>query len=256
MYKLTVITPVFNSIQFIELCLLNVIQQKCKSVEHIIMDAGSTDSTLEVIQKYAKEYPHIKWISEKDKGQSDAMNKGIKMASAEVISFLNVDDGYNPFTLNRIVDIFEANPSLEFITGNCKLFDLEGKLIYINRPQRVKHYHLFSYLEPFPINPAAYFYKKSVHEKTGLYTVENHSTMDYEFILKACTKTNIIYFNEDWGYAIYHENSKTLQDIEQNQMFVKKLETFKREYALVSFKVKLMSKLYTVIKKIKKAING
>ena len=256
MVKLSIITPVYNSIQFIEACILNVIGQKCKCLEHLIMDAGSTDGTLEIIEKYAKDYPHIKWISEKDKGQSDAMNKGIKLASAEVISFLNVDDGYNPFTLNRIVDIFEANSSLEFITGNCKLFDLEGKLIYINRPQRVKYYHLFSYQEPFPINPAAYFYKKSVHEKTGPYTVVNHSTMDYEFILKACTKTNIIYFNEDWGYAIYHENSKTLQDIEQNQMFVKKLETFKGEYEKLTFKMKFYSSLYKYYKKFKKAING
>lgn len=256
MIKLSIITPVYNSVQFIETCILNVIGQKCISLEHIILDAGSTDGTVEIIQKYANEYPHIKWISEKDKGQSDAMNKGIKMANGEVISFLNADDGYNPFTLNRIVDIFEANSSLEFITGNCKLFNLDGKLMYINRPQRVKYYHLFSYIEPFPINPAAYFYKKSIHEKTGLYTVDNHSTMDYEFILKACTKTNIIYFNEDWGYAIYHENSKTLQDIEQNQMFAKKLETYRKEYALVSTKVKLMSKLYKIIKTLKKTING
>ncbi len=256
MLKLSIITPVYNSIQFIEACILNVISQKCNCLEHIIMDAGSTDGTLEIIEKYAKEYSHIRWFSEKDKGQSDAMNKGIALAQAEVISFLNVDDGYNPYTLNRIVFLFDNNSNLEFITGNCKLVDLDGNLIYLNRPQRVKYYHLFSYLEPFPINPAAYFYKKSVHDKTGLYTVENHSTMDYEFILKAVTKSNIIYFNEDWGYAVYHENSKTLQDIEQNQMFAKKLETFKLEYEKLSFKMKFHSSLYKYYKKFKKAING
>ncbi len=251
MHKLSVITPVFNSVQFIESCILNVIAQKCPSVEHLIIDGGSTDGTLEIISKYAEKYPHIHWISEKDKGQSDAMNKGIKMAQAEVISFLNADDAYFPFTLNRIIYLFDKNPTLNFITGNCKLFDLEGNLIYINRPQRVKSYHLFSYSEPFPINPAAYFYKRSIHEQVGYYTVENHYTMDYEFILKACISINIVYFNEDWGYAVYHENSKTVQDIEKNNMQKRKLETFESIYKQLPFQVKLLSALYKSFKTLK-----
>jgi glycosyltransferase involved in cell wall biosynthesis len=251
MPQLSVITPVYNSVQFIEACILNVIAQKCTTVEHIIIDGGSTDGTVEIVSQYALKYPHIRWVSEKDNGQSDAMNKGIKMARAEVISFLNADDAYYPYALNRIISIFKKNNRLQFITGNCKLFDIDGNLLYINRPQRVKYYHLFSYREPFPINPAAYFYHKSIHDKVGFYTIENHYTMDYEFILKTCILFDIIYFDEDWGYAIHHEDSKTLKDIEKNQMFKRKLEMFEKIYHSIPLKAKVISNLYKVYRKIK-----
>jgi len=250
-YKLSVITPVYNSIQFIEKCIRNVISQDCPFVEHIIMDAGSTDGTLDVIKKYAQLHSHIKFVSERDSGQSEAMNKGMKLASAEVISFLNADDGYFDFTLKRVLNLFDNNSSLNFITGNLKVYDLKGELIYLNRPQRIKAYHLFSYTETFPINPAAYFYKKSIHERVGDYTVENHNNMDYEFILKASLCSNLVYFNEDWGYAIHHENAKTVRDMEDSIMFDLKLKTFKKIYSTVPLKVKAMATLYKVYKKIR-----
>lgn len=249
--KISVITPVYNSIEFIEKCILNVIDQHCPYAEHLIMDAGSTDGTIEVIKKYADLHDHIRYISEPDKGQSDAMNKGMKFASAEIISFLNADDGYFAFTLNRVLELYENNSSLKFITGNLKLYDLEGNLLYINRPKRIRPYHLFSYTETFPINPSAYFYKKSIHDKIGDYTVENHNNMDYEFILKAGLSVDLIYFNEDWGYAIHHENAKTVIDAANDTMFERKLQMFRKIYATAPFKVKLMAYLYKVYKKIR-----
>jgi glycosyltransferase involved in cell wall biosynthesis len=248
-YKLSVITPVFNSIQFIEKCILNVVSQDCPDVEHLIMDAGSTDGTLEVIEKYAEKYSHIRFFSEGDKGQSDAMNKGMKLAKASLVSFLNADDGYFAFTLNRVLDIMDNKPSLDFITGNLKVYDIKGKLIYINRPKRIRPYHLFSYTETFPINPSAYFYKKSIHDVIGDYTVENHHNMDYEFILKAGLHCNLVYFNEDWGYAVHHDNAKTVISLANDSMFEKKLQMFRQVYATAPFKVKLMAHLYKIFKK-------
>lgn len=251
MIKLSIITPVFNSVAFIETCILNVVQQKCTQLEHIIVDAASTDGTVDIIKQYAEKYPHIRWISEPDKGQSDAMNKGIQMAQADIISFLNVDDLYTNFVLNRVLDIFNQHPNFEFIAGNCRLYDFEGNLLYYNRPQRIKNYHLFSYTEPFPINPAAYFYKKQIHERAGYYTVDNHLTMDYEFILQASLHCNMIYFNEDWGIAIYHEQSKTQNEIHQNQMFERKRQTFEKIYNAISIKIKILAVLYALYKKLK-----
>lgn len=250
--KISVITPTFNSIQFIEICIQNVILQKCNYVEHIIVDAASTDGTVDIIKQYAEKYPHIRWISEPDKGQSDAMNKGIQMAQADIISFLNVDDLYTSFVLNRVIHIFEQHPNFEFIAGNCRLYDFDGNLLYYNRPQRIKPYHLFSYTEPFPINPAAYFYKKQIHERAGYYTVDNHFTMDYEFILKASMHCNMIYCNEDWGIAIYHEQSKTQNDLQQNKMFERKRNTFDSVYSNIPNKIKLLAQLYSIYKKIKR----
>ena len=93
---LSVITPVFNGIRFIESCILNVIEQGCCEVEHLIIDGGSSDGTVEIVSRYAERYRHIRWVSEQDEGQSHAMNKGIAMARGTIIGFLNVDDYYEP----------------------------------------------------------------------------------------------------------------------------------------------------------------
>ncbi|ACF14962.1 glycosyltransferase involved in cell wall biogenesis [Chloroherpeton thalassium ATCC 35110] len=93
--KLTVITPVFNGEAFIEGCLQNVIEQNCPFAEHLIVDGGSKDKTVKILEDYSKKHSHIRFISENDNGQSDAMNKGIKMAKGDIISFLNVDDIYS-----------------------------------------------------------------------------------------------------------------------------------------------------------------
>lgn len=243
--KLTVITPVYNSVQFIESCIQNVISQKCEEVEHLIIDGGSTDGTIEIIQKYAEQYPHIRLISEPDKGQSDAMNKGIENAKGEIISFLNADDLYSTFTLKRIISLFyQINPNLDFVVGNCKLLDAEGTLIYINRPSRIKSYHFLTRMFPAPINPAAYFYRKSIHNTLGKYTITNHFTMDYEFLIKASLQYNMVYFNEDWGNMIYHENSKTKIDYNNNVMLQKGLETFNAIYSELPFQIRLKTKIY------------
>jgi len=249
--RLTIITPVYNSIQFIEKCILNIIEQNCgEQTEHLIMDAGSTDGTLQVIKEYAARYPHIRFVSEPDKGQSDAMNKGIVLAKGEIISFLNADDAYFPFVLRRILHLFDTKTHLEFITGNCKVISNEGDLIYLNRPQRVKAYHLYSYTEAFPVNPAAYFYKKAIHTRAGMYDIDDHYTMDYDFILRAALITDIIYFNEDWGYAVYHDGSKTQQDLANDVMFEKKRKTFERNYSKAPFSITAKAKIYQLLKRL------
>lgn len=252
MIKLSIITPVYNSAQFIESCIQNVIAQKCPIAEHIIIDGGSTDGTLEIIKKYAGQYSHIRWISEKDRGQSDAMNKGIEMAKGEVLGFLNADDAYFPFTLNHVMSIFAIRPGYHFISGNCKVFDINGNLLFINRPHRLKSYHLYSYLEPFPINPAAYFYRKNIHETVGFYSVENQFNMDYEFILKACLAFNFVYVNEDWGYMVHHAGAKTIIDTMNNELLSRKRAIYKKLYKQSPSRVKLLANLYKFYKLILK----
>ena len=126
MCTFSIITPVYNNIEYIEKCILNVISQGKHSLEHLIIDGGSSDGTVQIIQKYALQYSHISWVSEKDKGQSDAMNKGIKLAKGEFISFLNVDDYYSLGTLNEVSTIISNNTLLSFIVGNCNVWDAQG----------------------------------------------------------------------------------------------------------------------------------
>lgn len=208
---ISIITPVYNGERFIEFCLQNVIAQNCSDIEHIIVDGGSTDKTVEIIKQYAEKYPHISWISEKDKGQSDAMNKGINMAKGEVLSFLNVDDYYEPNVLNRVLEIFQNLPNPSFLVGNCNLWNDEEELIAINKPKKMHFYDLLLGwdVNPFPANPSAYFYHKSIHEKIGLYDVEDHDAMDLHFLLQTVQVATVKYIDETWGNFRVIEGTKT-----------------------------------------------
>lgn len=206
---LTVITPVFNSIKYIENCLENVIRQNCPQAQHLIMDGGSTDGTVEVVARYAETHPRLTWISEKDSGQSNAMNKGIALAKGPVIGFLNADDYYEPDVLNRVVRWFEGKPEPSFVCGNLNIWHADGSLRHFNRPSRLSLVELISHKFEWPYNPSAYFYHKSIHDQVGLYNEENHYNMDYEFILKAARKVKIEYVDEVWGNFCVVEESKT-----------------------------------------------
>jgi glycosyltransferase involved in cell wall biosynthesis len=210
---ISVITPVYNGEKFIENCINNVLAQECHEVEHIIVDGGSNDGTAEIVAKYIKLFPHIQWISEPDKGQSDAMNKGIKKARGEVIAILNVDDRYEPGVLNRILEIFIDLPNPSFIVGNCRILNDQNQLIAMNRPARLTLPDLLKgwHVNPFPYNPSAYFYHSSIHDYVGLYDISDHYSMDVDFILRAVKVAHTKYFDEIWGNFYLHEDCKTGQ---------------------------------------------
>lgn len=207
---ISVITPVYNGEKFIESCIKVVIEQNCPNVEHIIIDGGSKDRTVEIIKQYAEHYPHIRWISEKDQGQSDAMNKGIAMAKGEIISFLNVDDFYEPNVLNPVLKLFEKLPEPSLVVGNCNIWGDSQELILINKPKKLKIEYLLSETSPFPYNPSAYFYHKSLHQKIGLYKVDEHYMMDIDFICKAVQAAKVKYVNKTWGNHRHIEGTKTV----------------------------------------------
>jgi len=207
--KITIITPVYNGARYIKQCIENVISQNCSSVEHLIMDGASTDGTHEIAQKFTENHSHIRLISEKDKGQSDAMNKGIIEAQGEIITFLNVDDYFEPNVLNRVLEIFNEMPEPSFVCGNLNILNADGSLKHFNKPDKISLVELVSNCFEWPYNPSAYFYHKSLHQKTGPYKVDNHLCMDYEFILEAAKHIDLKHVDELWCNFVMVENSKT-----------------------------------------------
>jgi glycosyltransferase involved in cell wall biosynthesis len=237
--KLSVITPVFNGARFIEFCIRNVIEQNCPEAEHVIVDGGSTDGTVEVIRRYAAEYSHIRWVSEKDRGQSDAMNKGIGMAAGDIIGFLNVDDYYEPGTLREVITMFEDLPEPTLLVGNCNVWDDDGNL-YVNKPSGISFLTLLMlYIPAFPGNPSAYFYHKSLHEKIGLYNVDEHFGMDIHFLFRATQVAHVKYVDKLWGNYRYLADTKTYRDVEsgQNRIRVTEIADFYRRQAPVHYRI-------------------
>ena len=218
---ISVITPVVNGERYIESCLNTVINQACTDIEHIIVDGNSKDKTLNIIREYADRYPHIRWISEKDNGQSEAMNKGIAMARGEILAILNVDDYYEPNTLNRVKEIFKTLPEPGMVVGNCNVWDDTGKLEYVNKPSRLKLTDLLLgwSINPHPVNPSAYFYHATLHEIVGPYDENDHYSMDLDFLLKAVKVSAVKYVNETWGNYRLLRGTKTINDQEKGSAF-------------------------------------
>nr|WP_199298526.1 glycosyltransferase family 2 protein [Leptolyngbya sp. FACHB-17] len=211
---ITIITPVYNGDRFIESCLQTVIQQNCSEVEHLIVDGGSSDRTIEIVQRYAQQYSQIRWISEKDRGQSDAMNKGVTLAKGEIIGFLNVDDYYEPNVLNRVLELFQSLPQPSFVVGNCNVWNDAGELKKYNRPAKLRLTDLLlgAEVNPHPINPSAYFYHTALHDAIGLYKVDEHFALDLDFILRAVQVAHVKHIDETWGNYREIEGTKTILD--------------------------------------------
>lgn len=229
---ITIITPVYNGENFIESCLKVVIDQNCPDVEHLIIDGGSTDRTVETIKNYAEKYSHLRWISEPDQGQSDAMNKGIKMAKGEIISFLNVDDFYEPNVLNRVVEIFKDLPEFSFLVGNCHILGDNDKILNIQKPANLTLKDLLKgfMINPPPVNPSAYFYHKSIHDKCGLYDVNEHYVMDNEFFLRAIQIAKIKYIDETWGNFRHIPGTKSYYYGKVNNYFIERYNQLLRQH--------------------------
>ncbi|MBD2778472.1 glycosyltransferase family 2 protein [Iningainema tapete] len=222
---LSVITPVYNGERFIENCIKVVIEQKCFDVEHIIVDGASKDRTVEIIKQYANQYPHIRWISEQDQGQSDAMNKGIAMAKGEILGILNVDDYYEPNLLNKVLELFKDLPVPSILMGNCNVWNASGELIAVYKPVNFKLSNILVGLNEnnFPTNPSAYFYHTSLHQQVGLYKVDEHYAMDLDFLLKAVQVATVKYVDETWGNWMKIEGTKTVnlwQSLVQGQQVI------------------------------------
>jgi len=231
---LSVITPVYNGSKFIAECIENVIAQQCHVAEHLILDACSTDGTVATIKSYAERYPHIRWISEKDQGQSDAMNKGVALAKGSVIGFLNVDDYYEPNVLNRVVARFASLAEPSLLVGNCRVLDARDNLLFMNRPVRLRLQDivLAPYINPWPINPAAYFYHKSLHDRAGLYDIEENYALDLDFLLRALQVAQVTYVDETWGNFRFIEGTKTFNDTQVGsnvQRFQAVLDSYRKD---------------------------
>ncbi|MCC9166591.1 glycosyltransferase family 2 protein [Pontibacter harenae] len=177
---ISIITIVFNAESTIERTIKSVIEQNYKFIEYIIIDAGSTDNTLEIINKYKNSVTYI--VSEKDKGIYDAMNKGITLASGELIGLLNADDFYEPEAISKIAEHYLKNGG-DIIHGDVNYIKDCRKLFTLKPPTIITRY---SFTE-MPLNHPATFIRKKIYEEIGLYRTNYMIAADWEFILRAFT---------------------------------------------------------------------
>jgi glycosyltransferase involved in cell wall biosynthesis len=241
--RISVILVVLNNRAYIGQAINNFLAQQCAEAELVVVDGASTDGTREEIERLAEGQPAIRWISEKDSGQSDAMNKGIRMARGLYISFLNVDDYYSDGVLNEVCGLLSQSDAPDFLVGNCKVWDSDGKLIYVNRPRKLRVWHILSgYF--LPVNPSAYFYKKTIHDKVGMYNTNNHLNMDVEFLVRASAVTEMRYVDRDWGNFRVLPRTKTFEDAQQGFMETRKRKLFDELSVELGFYIRMRTRMY------------
>lgn len=192
--KISVLTPSFNSAQYIENAINSVLKQKYNNWEHIIIDGESNDGTLEILKKYH----HLRWVSEKDNGQSDAMNKAFRLATGDVIVYLNADDWFADDVFKTVINYYNKRPKTRFLVGDViKVFENRS---YRDTPSTSLSTILNCWPCKFPLNPVSYFYRREVQEEIGEFPSENHYVMDYWFLLEAYKRNKIDYIHHDFGY--------------------------------------------------------
>jgi len=185
--SLTVITPVFNGVAHIEKCLENVRAQGCDAIEHLVVDGGSTDGTVEIVRRRMESDSSVRLIEGPDRGQSNALNKGVVAARGPIIGNLNVDDHYLPGTLSKAISILKDAPEPSFFWGACKVRDHLNESEYVQYPGNFVAWRMLLGwdVEPHPVNPVSYFYHRQLHFVAGLFNESEHFALDVEFLLRA-----------------------------------------------------------------------
>ena len=160
--KVSIVTPTFNSAPTLRETIESVLAQDYKNWEHIVMDGGSTDGTLDILRSY----PHLQWVSEKDKGHYHAMNKGIERASGEIVAILNGDDCYREGALRNVAAAFEKNPDWGALFGDIVYVDGEGQEIF-RRLEAAYDYDVLRFGNVCYVIHPTLFVKKTIYDRIG-----------------------------------------------------------------------------------------
>ncbi len=215
--SISVITPTFNQGKFLEKTILSVLDQNYPSLEYIVIDGGSTDGTIKLLKGFGD---RISWISEQDDGQTDAINKGLAIATGEVLGIINSDDLYEEGALTNVGKFFFENPRALWMTGKCRIIDLDGKEIrrlitlYKNfwlRLNMINSLYVLNY-----ISQPATFWRKKLVDQIGIFSETLHYAMDYDYWLRACQRTKLkVNFQYLAKFRIYSESKSGSGFIEQ-----------------------------------------
>lgn len=223
--KISLVTPSLNQGHFIEETIQSVLSQNYPNLEYIVMDGGSTDSTIPILERYSNQ---LKWVSEKDTGQANAINKGLRMASGEILAYLNADDLLLPGTLSKVAQQFIEQRQTMWVTGKCRIIDEDNREI---RKLITAYKNLWLYLSHPSvllitdyISQPATFWRASITSEMGYLDESLHYVMDYEYWLRLYAKYPPTFIPEYLAAFRIHLQSKTTSTGHKN-VFIEEEQT-------------------------------
>jgi glycosyltransferase involved in cell wall biosynthesis len=203
----SIITPSFNQARYIEATIQSVLGQEYPRIEYIIVDGGSTDGTVDVIKKYKNGLAW--WVSEKDKGQTDAINKGFARATGDILAWINSDDTYEPGAITAAVKYLQEHPDVGMVYADCNFINEDGRVIgkfgsaqtdyrllrqgYVHIPQQTMFFRADLWRQVGPLDPSFYF------------------AMDYDLWTRLAARSVLKYLpGQVWANFRLHTSGKTI----------------------------------------------
>lgn len=202
----SIITPSYNQVVYLEETIRSVLSQDYPNIDYIIVDGGSTDGAVDIIQRYADRLAW--WISEPDQGQTDAINKGFAHARGEILAWLNSDDTYLPYAIAEAVEYLQSHPDIGMVYGDANLVDQNGAVIgkfparqtdykrlrqgYVHIPQQTAFFRASLWRQVGPLDPTFYF------------------AMDYDLWVRLARLAPIEYYPRLWANFRLHHSGKSI----------------------------------------------
>ena len=204
--KISIITPSYNQADFLERTIISVLNQNYPNLEYIIIDGGSTDRSVEIIKKYENYLAY--WVSEKDNGTTDGVNKGISMATGHLVGTQNSDDIYLPGAFYKAIEVFNKDPNTDIVLGNR--LDVDEKDNIISESRFTPFTVVGHFYEGMALSMQTAFWQKSLFSKIGMFDPKLRLAGDFEFFLRAgLKKARFKHVRYYWGAIRRHKAAKT-----------------------------------------------
>jgi glycosyltransferase involved in cell wall biosynthesis len=202
----SIVTPSYGQVRFLENTIQSVFDQDYPNIEYIIVDGGSSDGSVEIIRRYADRLAW--WVSEKDRGQTDAINKGFARAKGDILAWLNSDDTYAPHAITEAVEFLRARPEVGLVYGDANFIDENGNVLgrfpaaqtdyrrlrqgYVHIPQQASFWRAYLWRKVGPLDPSFYF------------------AMDYDLWVRLSKLAPVHYVPRLWANFRLHAQGKTI----------------------------------------------